>query len=321
MSRGAWAPVGDGASNSGETESREFSLGSDPQRERIRVAKMAKRLRNTLSASANTFRLHLQAPNALHDSSKSPPIHSRAADSAHHVLNYPNSLESSAVPLENQHPFIDLPDNAGVTTIYNSCGLSQISSTTTNSHSHSPPISFPQISIPPSPHNVANFAQGNVFPRNTNSLISMLAPNNQQWINHPQHPSNRLSMASSAPGVVRTVRRTPLLQSTPFSRPESTWPSFLKDGFVVCQWRDCGLSFYTPDAFQAHCQNDHNISGAKVVKGQCQWRGCPTVTPPRIMGSLVRHLSMHAGIRYFCPHRCGTEPTTRSKPHHVCVPA
>lgn len=147
MSRGAWAPVGDGASNSGETESREFSLGSDPQRERIRVAKMAKRLRNTLSASANTFRLHLQAPNALYDSSKSPPIHSRAADSTHHVLNYPNSLESSAVLLENQHPFIDLPDNAGVTTIYNSCGLSQISSTTTNSHSHSPPISFPQISI------------------------------------------------------------------------------------------------------------------------------------------------------------------------------
>jgi hypothetical protein len=308
MSRGARASGGDGASNSGEIESREFPLGSDPQRERIRVAKMARRLRNTLSASANTFRysLHRQAPN---DSSKYSPIHSCAADSAHHVVNHPDELESSAFLLENQHPFVDLPDNAGVTTIHNSC----------DSHSYSPPISFPQISIPPPPHIIANFTQGNVVPHNANPVTpSMLAPNDQQWINHPQYPSNCLSMASSKLGVVRTVRKTPLLQSTPFSRPEPTWPSFLKDGFVVCQWRNCSLSFYTPNAFQAHCQNDHNIYGAKEVKGQCHWRGCPT--PPRIMGSLVRHLSTHAGILYFCPHRCGTEPTTRSKPHHVCVP-
>lgn len=321
ISRGARASGGDSASNSGETESREFLLGSDPQRERIRVAKMARRLRNTLSASANTFRysLHRQAPNALYDSSKSPPIQSCAAESARHVVNHPDNLESSAFLLENQHPFVDLPDNAGVTTIYNSCGLNQISLTTTNSHSYSPPISFPQISIPPSPHIVANSTQGNVLPHNANPVIpSVLVPNNQQWMNHPQHPSNCLSMASSELGVARTVRRTPLQQSTPFSRPEPTWPSFLKNGIVVCQWRDCGLSFYTPGAFQSHCQNDHDISGAKEVKGQCHWRGCPT--PPKIMGSLVRHLSMHAGIRYFCPHRCGTEPTTRSKPHHVCVP-
>lgn len=307
---------------------------------------MAKKLRNTLSASANTFPLHRLEPNALHDGSKPPPTDTSAADSPYHRVNHPNSLAStnSSFLSGNQHSFVDLPGNAIVTTIdnYNFCGLSQISPTTTNSQTYTPPISFPQISIPvPSsqlestgseqqqmstspPHAVvANFTQGIVVPHNANPTISsILAPNNQQWMNPPQYPPSRLSVASSKMGVVRTVRRTSYLQSTPFSRPELTWPSFLKDGVVVCRWGDCGLSFYTPDAFQAHCRSVHKISGGKPVKGQCHWHGCP----PRIMGSLMRHLATHAGIRYFCPHKCGKEPTTREpstqiKRDHVCVPA
>ena len=330
MSCEAWAADGEGASNSGEMESREIPPGLDPQRERILVARMAKKLRNTLSASANTFR---QVPNALHEGSKPPPTDSFAASSLQHVVNHPNNL-ASAFLLENQHSFVHLPDNSSVTTIFNSYDLNQISPTTTQSYS--PPVSFPQISIPVTspqlestgsehqemstlpPHIVANFAQDIVVPDNAYPMISStLAANNQQWINRSQYPPNPSSVASSEMGVVRTVRRTPHLQSTPFSRSKSKWPSFLKDGFVVCQWRDCGLSFYTSDAFQTHCQNDHKISGANGVKGQCYWRGCP----PKIMGSLLRHIATHAGIRYFCPRRCGTKPTTRPRPDHICVPA
>jgi len=331
MSREASAANEEGPSNSEEMAFPAFSLGSDPRPEGIQVARSL----NTLSTGANIFHLRRQVSNAPHGGSMSTPTNTFPADSRH-----PNNLASAnfAFVPENQPFFVNPPYNAGVSTIYNSSGLSQISPTAPYSQSYLPPVSLPQASISvPSPqfapmisehqqmptslpYIVANFTQGTVVTNDANQMISMLAvPNNQQTINHSQFPSNLSSGASSQTGVIRTARATRRQRSTPIGHPGPTWPRFLKNGFVVCQWENCkGPSFYTPKTFEEHCKKAHHVSGSNNPAVLCKWRGCHQTT----RSSLVRHiLNDHGGVLYLCPGRCGRKPTTRPDPQHVCPTA
>jgi len=213
MSREAWAPNEEGASNSEEMAFPEFPLGSDPQCEGIQVT------------STDTFHPGHQVPNAPHGGSMSTPTNTFPADS-HHSNNLA-SANSAFVP-DNQPFFANLPHNAGVSTIdsYHSWSLSQISPTTANSQAYAPPVYLPQTSFSvtstqlapmTSGHQqmptslapvVANFTQGTVAPNNANQMISsvLAMPINQQQTYYSQFPSNPSSGASSQTGVTRTAR-------------------------------------------------------------------------------------------------------------------